>query len=382
MISISKLYCGQGRSGDDLRYSRTAHKRPIVVWNCTRRCNLYCRHCYSNSSNKYFPNELTNDHARAMIRDLAEFGVPVLLFSGGEPLMRKDLFELAQITNDYGIKCVLSTNGTLINRAMVEKIKRAGFSYVGISLDGIGKTNDIFRGMNGAYDLALKGIRNCLSEGVKTGVRITITKETYRDLPRIFELVEREGVPRLCLYHLAYVGRGSDMIRNDLTVGETRKLMDYVLEMSKRLQRSDPNREILSVDNHADGVYIYLKLKDEGSAQANPTLDLLKRNGGNSSGEGISCIDPNGFVHPDQFWQHYSLGNVKERRFSEIWTDESESMLSALRTRKSFLKGRCADCKFLSLCNGNLRVRAEAVYGDIWAPDPACYLTDREIGVA
>ncbi len=382
MISISKLYCGQSTSGDSLRYARTAHRRPVVVWNCTRRCNLRCLHCYSASENRAYPNELTNEQAKDVIKDLAEFEIPVLLFSGGEPLMRRDLFGLASIASNYGTKCALSTNGTLITKAMAKKIKDAGFSYVGISLDGIEDTNDVFRGMDGAYAAALRGIRNCLTEGIKTGIRFTITKQTHGDLPGIFRLAEEEKVSRLCLYHLVYVGRSGDSANNDVSTQETRMLMNYVLEMSRRMQECDRNTEILTVDNHADGAYLYLRLMEEGSGLASSSLSLLKINGGNSSGLGIGCIDSNGFVHPDQFWRNHSLGNVKEQRFSEIWNNGSEPLLNTLRNRKSFLKGRCSECKFLDICNGNLRARAEAVYGDAWAPDPACYLTDEEIGVA
>lgn len=317
-----------------------------------------------------------------MIADLADFGVPVLLFSGGEPLLRKDVFELVRFASELGVKCVISTNGTLITKGIAKRMRESGLSYAGISLDGVGETNDRFRGIHGAYDLAVKGIRNCTAEGIKTGIRFTITRETSNDLPRILQFAKDAKVQRLCLYHLVYVGRGSDMKGDDLKPQEKRDLIDYVLDMTRNMQVSNEGMEILTVDNHADAVYIYLKLKAEGSKLAFHTLDLLKLNGGNSSGKGIACVDSNGFVHPDQFWWHYSLGNIMERRFSQIWTDESEPMLAALRNRKGFLKGRCAKCKFLDICNGNLRVRAEAVYGDPWAPDPACYLTDQEIGVA
>lgn len=382
MLNISKLYCGQPSSGDALRYSNSAHRRPVVVWNCTQTCNLSCIHCYSNSYNRTYPNELTSNQAKAMITDLADFGVPVLLFSGGEPLMRRDIFDLAAFASGSGLRCVLSTNGTLMTRDNARKIKESGFSYVGISLDGIGRTNDAFRGMLGAYDSALRGIRNCSAEGIRTGVRFTITRKTYKDLPGIFRVAEGEKVQRLCLYHLVYVGRGSDVAKDDLSIQEMRGLMDYVLETSRDFSSSGQNSEVLTVDNHADSAYLYLKLEKENPNLAGSALNLLKINGGNSSGVGIGCIDSNGYVHPDQFWRYYSLGNIKERRFSDIWTDESEPLFSALKRRKAFLKGRCSQCRFLDICNGNLRVRAEAVYGDVWAPDPACYLTDQEIGVA
>jgi radical SAM protein with 4Fe4S-binding SPASM domain len=138
-------------------------------------------------------------------------------------------------------------------------------------------------------------------------------------------------------------------------------------------------KEILTVDNHTDGVYAYMKLVKSDAARAEQALNLLQMNGGNSTGVKIGAVDELGNVHPDQFWRHYTAGNVNESRFGDIWTDPNEPLLSKLRDRKPLLKGRCAACQYLDICNGNLRVRAEAVYGDVWAPDPACYLTDEEI---
>ena len=258
-------------------------------------------------------------------------------------------------------------------------MKNAGFSYVGISLDGIGETNDKFRGKKEAFELAVEGIRNCLKAEVKTGLRFTVTNYNFKELPEIFRLIEEEGIPRVCLYHLAYVGRGTAITNDDLSHQQTREFMDYVLAKAENFQKKTLKTEILTVDNHADAAYLYLKLKKKDPKKAEEALKLLKLNGGNSSGQGIACVDFNGYVHPDQFWQHYSLGNIRNRRFSEIWTDNSEPLLGALRNRKSHLEGKCAGCGFLEICNGNLRVRAEAVYGDIWAPDPACYLTHEEI---
>lgn len=379
MISISKLYCDITGLGDHLRYGRRTHRRPVVVWNTTRRCNLNCIHCYSKSESKTYPEELTTDEAKAFIKDIAEFGVPVLLFSGGEPLLRKDLFQLARLACDAGVRAVLSTNGTLITETIAKKIKTAGFSYVGVSLDGMSATNDKFRGIQGAFKAAVEGIRNCIKVGIRTGLRFTVTKHNYKDIPAIFNFVEAEHIPRLCFYHLVYVGRGSDMVKDDLTHKETRRFMDYVLMKAEEFHQKGLGTEILTVDNHSDAAYLYLKLREKNPKRAEEALRLLKLNGGNSSGIGIACVDSNGYVHPDQFWQHYSLGNIRNRKFSEIWVDDSEPLLRALRNRKEHLKGRCLRCRFLDICNGNLRVRAEAVYGDVWAPDPACYLTDEEI---
>jgi radical SAM protein with 4Fe4S-binding SPASM domain len=331
------------------------------------------------SENKLYPNELTTEEAKALVKDLAEYDVRVLLFSGGEPLLRHDLFEVARFASDSGIRAVLSTNGTLITEDVARQLKTAGFSYVGISLDGIGETNNKFRNNPEAFELATKGVRDCLKAGVRTGLRFTVTNYNYRDVPQIFDFVETEQIPRVCFYHLVYAGRGTAMTSNDLTHKQTREFMDYVLKKAEIFHAQGLNTEILTVDNHADAAYLYLKLKEKDPEKAEEALKLLKLNGGNSSGVGIACVDFNGYVHPDQFWQYYSLGNIRTRRFSEIWADNSQPLLQGLRNRKIHLQGKCADCRFLDICNGNLRVRAEAVYGDVWAPDPACYLTYEEI---
>lgn len=378
MIGISKLCCGVTRPVDHLRYGKEAHRKPVVVWNSTRRCNLNCVHCYAQSSNQNFPNELTTEEAKAFIKDLADFGAPVLLFSGGEPLLRHDLVELAKFASDRGIRCVISTNGTLITSDAAQKLKTAGLSYVGVSIDGMSETNDQFRGAKGAFELARAGIRNSMKAGIKTGLRFTVTTYNYKDAPAIFDFIASEGIPRACFYHLVYAGRGSNMVKNDLSHAQTREFMDYLIKKAEEFSNKGVDTEILTVDNHADGAYVYMKLKEKDETKAEEALRLLRANGGNSSGEGIACVDFNGYVHPDQFWRHHSLGNIRDRKFSEIWTDETEPLLKALRQRKTQLKGRCATCRFLDICNGNFRVRAEAVHGDVWMPDPACYLTDAE----
>ncbi|MFQ5761475.1 MAG: radical SAM protein [Candidatus Bathyarchaeia archaeon] len=379
MISVSKLWCGSLGSGDALRYGPTAHRRPVVVWNCTRRCNLRCVHCYSQSENRAYPGEITTTQGARFIHDLGEYGVPVILFSGGEPLMRLDIFNLAKLAEELGIRAVLSTNGTLITQEVAAKIKTAGFSYVGVSLDGLNGTNDRFRGVQGAFDAAIKGIRNCINEGIKTGLRFTLTRYNFGDVPGIFKLVEEERISRVCFYHLVYSGRGSNLISNDLSHSESREVMDQITTATEALHGSRIDAEVLTVDNHADAAYLYLKIKENSHARASKARDILKMNGGNSSGIGICSVDPNGGVHADQFWQHYTIGSILERKFSELWGDENDPLLGALRDRRSLLKGRCRTCRFLDICNGNLRVRAEAVFGDLWAPDPACYLTETEI---
>jgi len=382
MISITRLLCDAVGPGDHLRYEKKDTPRPVVVWNCTRQCNLSCIHCYADADNQRSPREMDTAAGSAFIRDLADFGVPVILFSGGEPLLRKDLFLLASLARECGIRTALSTNGTLITDEVTREIKRLGFAEVGISLDGIGANNDRFRGRNGAFAAALKGIRSCVALGLRVSLRLTITRYNYREIPGIFHLVETEGIDRVCFYHLAYSGRGSSLQKEDIGHAQTRAVVDTICQHTLDLYQRGLHKEILTVGNHADGVYLYLKLKKNDPRRADKALGLLRMNGGNNSGIKIGAVDDRGNVHPDQFWWHYSLGNVQQRKFGDIWTDDSEPLLKGLKDRKDWLKGRCARCRYLDLCNGNLRVRAEAVFGDVWAEDPACYLTDEEIGLS
>ena len=385
MISVSRLLCDVVGPGDSLRYDRqypaADKQRPIVVWNCTRKCNLHCVHCYSSAGDKDPAEVLNTEQAKSFIRDLADFGVPVILFSGGEPLLREDIFELASFASEQGIRTALSTNGTLISEDMAREIKNASFAEVGISLDGIGNKNDRFRGKEGAYKAALQGLRTCIALGLRVSLRLTITLSNYMEIPAIFDLVEREGVKRVCFYHLVYVGRGSELSTEDLSHSQTRATFDLICDRTVDLYERGMPKEVLTVDNHTDGVYLYLKLRKQDPARAEKVLALLRDNGGNNSGIRIGAVDELGNVHADQFWQHHSFGNVRQRKFGDIWLDTSEQLMRGLKNRKGELKGRCAKCQHLDLCNGNLRVRAEAAFGDIWTEDPACYLTDSEIGL-
>lgn len=390
MIGISKLYCGAVEPSDVLRYNRksgdlpshllqfSSDKKPVVVWNMTRRCNLKCIHCYSNSADIDYPDELTTDEGKKLIDDLAAFGSPVILFSGGEPLLRKDLLELAQYARDKGMRAVISTNGTLITKDIAAKLQKVGLSYVGVSLDGLEKTHDRFRGKKGAFAAAIEGIRNCRDAGIKVGIRFTVNKHNVADVPDMFELLRKEKIERMCFYHLVYTGRGSKLREEDLTHEETRKLIDLIAAQTKRMFDDGLSPEILTVDNHADGPYLYLKMKKENPGRAREILELLEMNEGNSSGLGIGCVSWDGEVYPDQFWRNQSLGNIRNRSFGEIWTDEKNEFLMKMKDKKRHVQGRCAGCLWLNVCGGNFRARAESE-GELWGPDPACYLTDEEI---
>lgn len=394
MIGISKLYCGSVEPSDVLRYGRRSKdlpshllqfsedKKAVVVWNCTRRCNLKCVHCYSKSDSEHSSSELTTDEGKRLIDSLAEFGSPVILFSGGEPLMRTDLCELVHHATKQKMRAVVSTNGTLITPEHARAFKDAGISYVGVSLDGAQAVNDQFRGVQGAFDQAMTGIENCREAGIKVGLRFTITRRNYEEIPAIFQILRTRNIPRVCFYHLVYSGRGSNLVEEDLEHQQTRRVVDQIIDQTAQMHQEGFPAEVLTVDNHADGVYLYLRLLKENPERAAQTLQLLQYNGGNGSGHSIGCVSWDGSVHPDQFWRHLVLGNVRERDFADIWTDTSNELLMKIKRKKEHVTGRCGKCRWLDICGGNFRVRAEALTGDLWAPDPACYLTDEEIGLA
>lgn len=401
MINISRLYCDQKTPGDWIRYGQpsgkqkihnppghAARRKPVIVWNVTDACNLNCIHCYSNSKNRPAENELSTKQAKELLKDLAGFGIPAVLFSGGEPLMREDIFDLLALAERLGLPTVLSTNGTLISQDIARKIKTYSVSYVGVSLDGIGEVNDKFRGKKGAFQDALKGIENCRKNGIRTGLRLTLTKTNVSQLDDFFGLFEQLDIERVCFYHLVPVGRAGNIRNQTLTHQQTRQAVDVILQKTKKLKEKGKSTDILTVDNHVDGVYLYRKILSEENAPENnrrsqKIWNLLTWNGGGlySSGVGIASIDCRGNVHPDQFWSHYSLGSVLHRPFSKIWSDPDEPLLKGLRNRKKYIKGRCRLCKYFPACGGSLRVRADLYFSDPWAPEPACYLSDHEIGL-
>ncbi len=392
MIGISKLYLNKVEVSDPLRYGRhssklpshllqfSKDKKPVVVWNVTSRCNLTCTHCYA-SVGQNTGHELSTPQALAVIDNLAAFGCPVLLFSGGEPFVRPDILTLARYATQKGLRVVFSTNGTLIDEKLASEIKSIGVSYVGISMDGMEAIHDQFRNRKGAFQLALAGIRHCREAGVKVGLRVTMTQDNVKDIPAIFDLMEAERVPRLCLYHLVYCGRGAEIAALDLPPDVRRATLDLIIDRTKQLHDHGFPVEVLTVDNHCDGPYLYLRMLREKNPLAEDVMTLLKMNAGNSTGLGIACISWDGTVFPDQFWRTKPVGNVLAKPFSEIWGNPPpDSLLYNLRRKKELVTGRCVTCRFLDICGGNFRARAEAATGDLWGVDPACYLTDEEIG--
>lgn len=382
MISISTLYCQAQLPSHELRYGpRRPGRGPVVVYNCTARCNLSCLHCYAAAAEAADTEELATAEAKALLDDLAGLKCPVVLFSGGEPLLREDLPELIAHAAAAGIRPVVSSNGTLIAPQVAEKLAAAGAAYVGVSIDGTEHTHNRFRRDADAFAKAMVGLANCRAAGMKVGLRMTVTARNAGDLEAVFDLIRRCQIPRACFYHLVYTGRGANLQNEDLTHERRRGLLDRLMDLTAAEHAAGRRVEILTVDNHADGPFLIMKMRAEGHPRADEAYRLLQHNGGNQSGIAIACVDNLGHVHADQFLQEISFGNVTERPLGEIWTDTSQSVLAGLRNRARLIKGRCgaSSCGWFDICNANLRARALAVTGDLWASDPACYLTDDEI---
>jgi heme d1 biosynthesis radical SAM protein NirJ len=353
---------------------------PVVIWNLIRRCNLNCKHCYALAADVDFPGELTNGEVNTVMDDLRAFGVPVLILSGGEPLMRADIFVIAERAKAKGFYVGLSTNGALIDEAMADRIAATDFDYVGISLDGIGAVHDAFRRQDGAYEASLRGLRLCRARGVRVGVRYTMTEQNIDSLVPLLDLAEAEDVQKFYLSHLVYAGRGNRYREDDAHHRTTRDALDHVFERCWDYAQRGIEKEFVTGNNDADGPYFLRWVERRFPDKANHIRAMLKAWGGNASGVNVANIDNLGNVHPDTFWSHYTLGNVKERPFSEIWTDLSDPIMAGLKAKPRRIKGRCAPCRYFSICGGNTRVRAFQLTGDPWQEDPACYLTNAEIG--
>lgn len=354
---------------------------PVVIWNLIRRCNLTCQHCYSISADKDFPGELSTSEVFTVMDDLKAFRVPVLILSGGEPLLRPDIFAIAQRAKAMGFYVGLSSNGTLINENNIRNIADIGFDYVGISLDGIEATHDKFRRKQGAFKESLHGISLCREAGIKVGVRFTLTQDNAHNLQALLQLVADEGIDKFYLSHLNYAGRGNINRKHDAFLGTTRKAMDLLFDTAWMYAQSGQHKEFVTGNNDADGVYLLYWVRKHFPHLETHIRAKLAQWGGNSSGVNVANIDNIGHVHPDTMWWHYSLGNVRERPFSEIWRDTSDPLMAGLKASPRQIKGRCGACAYFDICGGNTRVRAQQLTNDPWQEDPACYLTDEEIGL-
>jgi Fe-coproporphyrin III synthase len=380
MINVSKLYCGLAGQSDHLRYQRSDSVGPVVVYNCTARCNLRCLHCYAASDSVRRDAELSTAQAKKLLNDVLDVHAPVVLFSGGEPLLRPDLFELLAEAKHIGLRTVISTNGTLIDSDTAKKIAEANVSYVGISIDGPEEFHNRFRQTSGCFKATMTGFENCRKANLRTGLRFTISNSNKEQVPAVFDICRDNGVRRVCFYHLIRSGRGKDIEAQAVSTTDTRKVMDTIFERTADFVAKSLLDEVLTVGNHADGPYLLVKMQQHGKNIDQPK-QLLLANGGNRIGEKISSVGWDGSVYADQFWRNYSLGNITQKTFKQIWTNEDEPVLQKLRNKSKFADKRCLRCKWFDLCKGNFRFLGPDPDIKNWRLEPDCYLTDAEIGL-
>ena len=353
---------------------------PMVIWNLVRRCNLTCQHCYALSANKDFDNELSTPQIFAVMDDLKQMGVPALILSGGEPLLHPDIFTIAARAKAMRFYVALSTNGTLINETNIAQIAAAGFHYIGISLDGMEETHDHFRRKKGSFKASLNAIRLCRDHGLKVGIRYTLTEDNAHDFEPLLKLTEDEGISKFYFSHLNYAGRGNKHKDRAAHFEHVRRAVAHLFERAWQRLEKGMETAFVSGNNDADGVFLYFWVKERfGDSAAAHLLEKLKQWGGNASGINVANIDNEGRIHPDTMWWHETLGHVKQTPFSQVWQNLDNSLLKFLNERPRKVGGRCGQCQFLNICNGNSRVRAFQTTADYTAADPGCYLTDAEI---
>ncbi len=387
MIDITALVSCESKPLESIRYDKkckaavhgvSVDRGPVVAWNITKKCNFKCKHCYSESTGETDVAELSLSEIKDTIKQMKALKVPVVLLSGGEPLMHPHIFEIIEAVRKAGMRISLSTNGSLITKEVALRLKELGVSYVGISLDGIGAVNDHFRGVEGAFEAAVRGIRNCEGVGQKVGLRMTVHTENVYQVPEVLSFMETEGIKRICFYHLVPSGRGSDIKSQMMSAEQARSFVEDLLDYSLALKAGQIDKEILTVTNHTDGPFLYLLMKARDEALAACMLDKLSNNRGNRSGIAMMNMDWKGEVYPDQFSKFMPLGSIREKTLDEIWVKGSQP-LTDLRRKRDLLNGVCKSCKWLEICGGNLRARAYMTSGDLWGMDPGCYLKDDEI---
>jgi len=344
----------------------------IAIWNFTNRCNLSCLHCYSKAELDSV-DTLSTEKIMETLPKLKANGVKFLIFSGGEPLTRHDIYDIAGRCKELGIVTYLSTNGLYVKKSNAEKILDT-FNYIGISIDGSEKVHDAFRGLKGSFIASMKAVDLLNSYGrTKVGIRFTITKDTYDDLAFIFDLAEKHNIPKVYISHLVYSGRGLDNLDMDLSKEQRVTAVNYILDKAFEYHESKLDIEIVTGNMEMDAILFYDRFIQKYPEHADDMKKRLITWGGNSAGRKLLNIDAEGNVKPDPFFPSI-IGNIFREDFTDIWTNKPIELLKKLRIHPRELGGKCEKCNYLEICNGGSRSRAYAIYGDMWAEDPSCYL--------
>jgi len=365
--TVSQKIKGKFSVGNPSKFSE--YYRPIVTWNLTYKCNLRCIHCYIKAGPEG-NHELNGKVLFRIAEDIVKHNIPMVIMSGGEPLLRREIYDLARYLNSNGVKLVLSSNGTLITKEIAEKLWELEFRYVGVSLDSVDpKWHDNFRGVSGAYEAAIKGLMNAKAYDLPVGIRFTVTSKNISDVPRILDLAIDNEVERLTFYHLSSSGRAKDMDKSwylnaTQYIWFIDKLIHYSREYAGRI-------EIQTTLAPFDGIYVADRVARD-KKHFWKCIELVKAQGG--CGRKFISIYPNGMVYPCQFVDFYPLGNVLETGLADILRIDGNKLDYFIETHK-YLKGpKCSNCPFKFICQGGDRVRAYYLGGSLYADDPQCHL--------
>jgi len=337
-----------------------------IAWEVTRRCNLKCVHCRSSSTLEVKEHpDFPLQEGKRVIDDISFYAKPVVVLSGGEPLLRKDVFELAAHGTDKGLRMCMATNGTLVNQEVCDRLKEVGIKMVSLSLDGSkASVHDDFRSQPGAFEGAINAARLFRENGISFLINSSFTKRNQEEIPKVYKLAKEIGATAWYMFMIVPTGRGKDIMEELISAEDYEKLLKWHYDMEQEEQ------ELLVRPTCAPHYYRIFRQQSKIQGKKVERRNLKFSTGGSKgclAGQLICLIDVDGEVLPCSYFPQ-SAGNVFKQSFKEIW--ENSKLFLSLRDFKSY-KGRCGSCEYNSVCGG-CRARAYSITGDYLEEEPFC----------
>lgn len=344
-----------------------------IAWEITRRCNLKCVHCRSSSELEVQEHpDFSLEQAKSVLDDISAYANPVMVLSGGEPLLREDVFDIAKYGGSKGLRMCLATNGTLVNQKICDKIKDANIKMVSLSLDGAkAETHDDFRNQKGAFDGTMNAIKLFNENSIPFLINSSFTVRNRKEIPEIYKLVKSLGATAWYMFMIVPTGRGEDIMEELIP----ENIYDEILEWHYEMEKNED--ELLVRPTCAPHYYriVRQKAKEEGSGFKRRNLKFST--GGSKgclAGQLICLIDVDGEILPCSYFPK-SAGNVFQTSFKTIWEDSP--FFQELRDFKKY-KGNCGQCEYVNVCGG-CRARAYAMSGDYLEQEPFCSYIPRKV---